>query len=187
MTERIEYAWIERDEAGTPVVAKIEVPGGRLATEPVELIPAEDVAIDIPYVHPDGRTGTARVTRLEARVAPPQVKRGADGLPLVRPIVGDPKPVARPWQVVEPPVYEIGDAEVTRRWNVVDRDLDTVKAERADAIRAYLHRRVLDALALGEPLDEIQAAGRAAMQVLAEAKTAQDAFQVGVVVAERKV
>lgn len=179
MTERIEYAWIDFDADGRPIVERTEWKGERLRTAPAEIYPAETVSVERPYTHRDGRTGTLRGTvALAARIDPPEVKIGADGKPAARPIVTAERPSPHPWQQLVGPLYDIGPDTVTRYWDVEDRPLDQVKAIRTDALRNATQRALLDALAEGDDLTAVRQAARAAGERLAAATTARAAHDV---------
>lgn len=178
--ERIEYGWVEADADGNPVIVKRER-RRPLRTEPVEVAPAETIAAELPYKHPDGRRGTLRGTvDLPATVEPAEVKRGADGHPQARPIVEEPKPEISASQRLAGPFERIEPETITRYWEVEDRPLAEVRAWKAAEIKSEMSSRIADRLLEADDAGDIRAAGRAALAAVAAAATWQEVSAVTV-------
>lgn len=179
MSESYEYAWIERNEAGEIYVAKTETRRRLLRTEPLILAEAETIETVLPYRHPDGRAGVLKGTvDLPAKIEPPEIDdRGPDGGPAVRLIVRDEQPDIEPWQRAVS-LEMIGEAEVRYSWVVEDRPLAEVQAQRTAQVKADLQARINERLLVSDDASDIRAAGRAALDAIAAAKTAEAAWSV---------
>ena len=179
--ERIEYGWVVPDPAtGEPVIAKTEWKGTRLRVRPVQAAAAEVREYRAPWAE-GGRTGEI-VGRLhvEALVLPAEIKTGADGRPVVRPIETAPRPEPQPWQRLVGPLWRIGPETITRWWEVEDRPLDELRAERLAEVKAEMSQRIADRLLEVDDASDIRAAGRAALAAIAAAATAQAVAEVAV-------
>lgn len=174
MDTRIEYGWVEPDPVtGEPVVVKTEWKGERLRVRPVEAAPAEVREYRAPWAA-DGREGEiVGKLHVAALVLPAEIKTGADGRPVVRPIETARQPEAAPWQRLVGPLYRIGPETITRWWDVVDRPLDELRGEREAEVKAELVRRIGERLVVSDDVADIRAAGQAALAAIAAAETPQ--------------
>lgn len=179
MDERIEYGWVEPDPVtGEPAVVRTEWKGERLRVRPVEIAPAETRSIDVEWSG-DGRTGRlVGKLHLAPLVLPAEIKTGADGRPVVRPITTAPRPEPQAWERLVGPLYRIEPEEITRYWTVEDRRVDDLQAESTADIRAEMARRIADRLIDSDDASDIRAAGRAALAAVAAAGTPQAVAEV---------
>lgn len=172
--ERIEYGWVEPDPAtGELVVVRTEWKGERLRVRPVEVAPAEVREYRAAWAEGLRRGEIVGRIFVEALVDAAEVKTGADGRPEARPVETAPRPAVQPWQRLVGPLYRIGPETITRWWDVEDRPLEEFRAERAEAVRAELGRRVGLRLIEADDASDIRAAGRAALAAIAAAETPQ--------------
>ncbi len=180
MDERIEYGWVEPDPATGEMVIVKTAHIGRLRVRPVEAAPAETRTYETAWSE-DGRTGVI-VGKLfvDPFVLPAEIKTGADGRPTVRPIETAAQPQVGPGQRLVGPLYRIGPEAIARWWEVEDRPLDELRAERVAEVKGEMVERINDRLLEADDATDIRAAGRAALARLAEAVTAQEILAVTV-------
>lgn len=133
--EPLRYATLEwrEDDGGKPypvVVGIGPIVKEPLQTEPRVVVPEEYRDVELMYV--DNEHGRSAILRgrvlLPAVVVSPDVKRGPDGLPLLRPARNHAPPDLKPWQVLELPRYDIKEGEVLTLWDVKDVDLEEFRA-----------------------------------------------------------
>lgn len=181
MDNRIEYGWVEPDPtSGQVVVVKTEWRRRRLRVRPVEVAPAETREYRAPW-REDGREGEI-VGKLFVRalVDAAEVKMGADGRPVARPIETAKQPAVQPWERLVGPLMEIGPETITRHWTVEDRPIEDLRAERTAEIRAEMKARIEDRLLERDDASDLREAGRAALAAITAAETARAVAEVAV-------
>lgn len=187
MPEQIEYAVLRWDAGAKDyVIDRFEMKRERLRTRAEEEAPAETVTVEAPYTHPDGRTGTLRGTvYLAPLIRPAEIKAGPDGKPLWRPVVVAEQPSPHPWQRLTGPHYDLYPDHVTRYWEVEDRPIEDIKADRVAAIRAEGREALINALIEGGDPTETAKTVREALQAVDDAKTVREAHEAAIAAPER--
>ncbi|BBK37678.1 hypothetical protein STAQ_27560 [Allostella sp. ATCC 35155] len=183
MDNRIEYGWVEPDPAtGEPAVVKTEWKGQRLRVRAVEVAPAETREYRGGWIAEDGSRSGTIVGKLfvDALVLPAEIKTGADGRPVVRPIETAPRPPVQPWERLVGPLYRIEPERITRYWTVEDRPLEELQTERTAEVKAELSARIADRLLERDDASDLREAGRAALAAIAAAETPRAVSEVAV-------
>lgn len=170
------YARLQHQDDGSIRVVKEHGPYDEpLATEPTIILPEERKEVETIYHDGHGRQAPLKGwVVLPALLKPAEVKRGPDGLPLERPLreEGKPEKPLADWQILQGPEYIITDAEVIKRWTVVDVDLTAWKERQVENVRTATRERIN---ALVSPLDMLAAlrAGQAPEAIDTHAVTLQ--------------
>ncbi|BBK30321.1 hypothetical protein EDC65_2234 [Stella humosa] len=183
MVERLEYGWVAPDpETGRLMIVRTEGGKSRLRVRPETVAPAETQDYRAPWRSEDGTREGEIIGKLyiAAKVLAAEVKLGAAGRPEARPIETGEPPVPGPGQRLVGPLYRIGPETITRYWEVEDRPLDELRAERVAEIKAAMVERINDRLLETDDAGDIRAAGRAALAAIADAKNVQAVAQVAV-------
>lgn len=138
------YADLEYSEDGTPRVVRESSSAVLLRTDDEVIVPEERREVQVTYVCP--RTGREAVVRGWATLPPivrtADVRRGPDGLPARRPLVGDP-PALLPWQRFDgAPTYVIRPGEVEKVWKIEAVPLDDWRRSLVSAVEDEAVRRL---------------------------------------------